>query len=331
MPDTLKQPFAPPAEAHASANSKLSPQLQELVRSADFIAWFGDWQGDPQGSQTSKMVDPETGEPQLFYHGTNRQFDISQPRNPNETGFSNHDLDIDGKGVYSTDLEEFAMQYADPLGAAWQENISNLVHKLELKTWSQIFQAWNDIVTSCQQRDGRVTITRSRNTSNPEIKHSFDIGTFERLIAEGKADFADSVELDGKNIMWAGELLQILGGKFPSPQDELAPYKSLYPDARARVEWYESQGGRLLIPAYAEPRIVPVFVKAFQPLEMELRDGSMRSMDSAFDNGFRAIESDPQSSYDAVVTKERNALQVADIIYGKNVAVLSSEQLLEAK
>lgn len=331
MPNTLQSPVTSAPEAISGSDSKLAPHLQELVRSPGFVAWFGDWQHDPQGPTVSKMLDAGTGEPQLFYHGTNRQFDISQPIDPNKVGFSNHDLDIDGKGIFLTDSEEFAMQYADPLGAAWQENVSNLVHKLGLETWSQIFQAWNEVVTSSQHRDGGVTITQSGNTSTPAKKHTFGVAEFERLIAEGKADFAASIELNGRNIMWAGELLPILGGRFPGPQDELVPYKSLYPDVQERIEWYESQGGKLLIPAYAQPRVVPVFVKSVKPLELELKDGSMKAMDSAFDAGFRTMESSPESGYDAIVTKERPPLQTGDIIYGKNVAVLDPEQLLEAK
>jgi hypothetical protein len=53
--------------------SKLTSGLQTLVRSPKFIAWFGDWQaaadtGDYTG--VSKMIDPDTKEPQVVFHGT---------------------------------------------------------------------------------------------------------------------------------------------------------------------------------------------------------------------------------------------------------------------
>lgn len=55
-----------PNEAETSAESHLSPELQELVRSEAFKSWFGDWQHNPD--EASKVVD-ENGEPLLVYKG----------------------------------------------------------------------------------------------------------------------------------------------------------------------------------------------------------------------------------------------------------------------
>ncbi|MDR1367301.1 MAG: hypothetical protein LBJ76_01105 [Candidatus Accumulibacter sp.] len=38
------------------------------VRTPEFKRWFGDWENDP--ANASKVVDPETGEPKVVYHGS---------------------------------------------------------------------------------------------------------------------------------------------------------------------------------------------------------------------------------------------------------------------
>lgn len=47
--------------------SNLTPEQWHLVRSPEFISWFGDWENDPQNA--SKVVD-ENGEPLVVYHGS---------------------------------------------------------------------------------------------------------------------------------------------------------------------------------------------------------------------------------------------------------------------
>jgi hypothetical protein len=45
-----------------------------LVRTPEFKAWFGDWQKSPKNA--SKVIDNETKEPMVVYHGTNAEFTI---------------------------------------------------------------------------------------------------------------------------------------------------------------------------------------------------------------------------------------------------------------
>jgi hypothetical protein len=54
--------------------SKLTPEQYKLVRTPEFKAWFGDWENDPENS--SKVIDRETKEPLIVYHGTNAEFTI---------------------------------------------------------------------------------------------------------------------------------------------------------------------------------------------------------------------------------------------------------------
>lgn len=51
--------------------SKLTERQYVLVRTKAFKEWFGDWEHNP--SEASKIVDKETGEPLVVYHGTSRR------------------------------------------------------------------------------------------------------------------------------------------------------------------------------------------------------------------------------------------------------------------
>lgn len=51
--------------------TKLTERQWLAVRTKKFKGWFGDWEGDPR--RASKAMDPETGEPAVFYHGTKRK------------------------------------------------------------------------------------------------------------------------------------------------------------------------------------------------------------------------------------------------------------------
>jgi len=54
--------------APSGKKSNLTPEQYKLVRTPEFIAWFGDWLNSPETA--SKVVD-ENGEPLVVYHGTN--------------------------------------------------------------------------------------------------------------------------------------------------------------------------------------------------------------------------------------------------------------------
>jgi hypothetical protein len=54
--------------------SNLTPEQYKLVREPAFKKWFGDWENDP--ANASKVIDEETKEPLVVYHGTYREFTI---------------------------------------------------------------------------------------------------------------------------------------------------------------------------------------------------------------------------------------------------------------
>jgi hypothetical protein len=52
--------------------SNLTPEQWHLVRTPEFKAWFGDWENDAENA--SKVIDAETKEPLVCYHGSNYEF-----------------------------------------------------------------------------------------------------------------------------------------------------------------------------------------------------------------------------------------------------------------
>ena len=62
--------------AKAAGQTELNYRQWVQVRTPSFKAWFGDWQNDPENA--SKVVNPQTGEPQVVYHSTLADFDVFQ-------------------------------------------------------------------------------------------------------------------------------------------------------------------------------------------------------------------------------------------------------------
>lgn len=113
--DTLTDAFASFSNERKAPNgkpSKLTEQQYAQVRTPAFKAWFGDWEAfatQPAGvwndaeGVVSKAVDPETGEPKVFYHGsTEAGFTVFEPeRNPRGTPASFFAADLPTALTYS--------------------------------------------------------------------------------------------------------------------------------------------------------------------------------------------------------------------------------------
>lgn len=88
-------------KAKADGRTKLTYGQWVQVRTPNFKRWFGDWMNDP--ANASKVVDPETGEPMVVYHGTDRIFNTFRANEA--AGF--------GLGIYLTDnFEQARDEYA---------------------------------------------------------------------------------------------------------------------------------------------------------------------------------------------------------------------------
>ena len=64
-------------QAKADGETVLTYRQWVQVRTPAFKAWFGDWENDPDNA--SKVVNPETGEPLVVYHGTPLPLDKVTP------------------------------------------------------------------------------------------------------------------------------------------------------------------------------------------------------------------------------------------------------------
>jgi hypothetical protein len=80
--------------------SNLNPSLHKLVRTPEFMAWFGNWINEPEYS--SKVVD-SNGEPLVVYHGTPNAF----------TRFNKGELD---GAIHFTENRSYAEDYSGGYG-----------------------------------------------------------------------------------------------------------------------------------------------------------------------------------------------------------------------
>ena len=95
-------------QAKADGETVLTYRQWVQVRTPAFKAWFGDWENDPDNA--SKVVNPETGEPLVVYHGSKSgEFTVFDPKQTGRRfGVGTH-----GKGFYfATDLGT-AIYYGD--------------------------------------------------------------------------------------------------------------------------------------------------------------------------------------------------------------------------
>ena len=100
--------------------TKLNEKQWLQVRTEAFKNWFGDWENDPENA--SKVVDPETGEPKVVYHGTGSKFwEFKYDSDANELG----------AGYYFTDDEVLAHRYAEDIELADnQKKLEDLAYNI---------------------------------------------------------------------------------------------------------------------------------------------------------------------------------------------------------
>lgn len=90
--------------------SNLNEKQWLMVRTKEFMEWFGDWQNDKENS--SKVLD-ENGEPLILYHGSTKKFDNFDNKTiGSRTG--------DESGFFFTNNKGIAKQYyAKETGKTW--------------------------------------------------------------------------------------------------------------------------------------------------------------------------------------------------------------------
>ena len=70
--ETFEEGGKLPLLAPNGKTSNLTHEQWHLVRTPAFKAWFGDWENDAENS--SKVIDEQTKEPLVMYHGTGKDF-----------------------------------------------------------------------------------------------------------------------------------------------------------------------------------------------------------------------------------------------------------------
>lgn len=261
---------------------KLSPENQAFVGTVEFQEWFGD-----------SVMRSEAGEPLLFYHGTNRQF--KHFTHPSQLpGLGNHDLAHDRAGIYFFDSEFQVRQYADPLGAAFNEHFNMLSRVSGQDSWQGAINFWTRFVRSAADDDGRVTIAHELDS------HRYNPRQLQEALAVGALNYVSYLMYDGKVMGQLGEYLQVLGGALPGADDELVPYHSMYGNVQQQMLRHNLAGEHILIPKRALGRIIPLFIKATNPHVTTIdNDCGRGEFDSACHQGVAAHNEDP--NFDAVI------------------------------
>ncbi|MDD3486829.1 MAG: hypothetical protein PHF35_00400 [Candidatus Moranbacteria bacterium] len=105
--------------------SKLDRECYELVRTPEFKNWFGDW--EEKGENASKMIDPQTGEPQVFYRGDKSLYKegfLVKPEEERTIGKYDKSYvsqlskaQSRNQGVFFTDNEKVALEYGTDIKA----------------------------------------------------------------------------------------------------------------------------------------------------------------------------------------------------------------------
>lgn len=118
-------------QAKSKGKTELTFKQWQQVRSPEFKAWFGDWENDPENS--SKVVNPKTGEPLVVYHGTNAEFTSFDKMKAG----SGNDKGLRGKGFYLSPNPMTAANYGKNVIDEFV-SIRNPFNPFDFKTKSDI-------------------------------------------------------------------------------------------------------------------------------------------------------------------------------------------------
>lgn len=230
------------AKAPNGEKSNLPPPLWALVRTDSFKRWFGNWEDNPEAS--SRIVD-ENGEPKLFYHGTQREFDEFNPNAPSAT----EDIGINNRAIFLTDNLSQAKGYANYLRQAAMETIDlfkgQLASQISEPNTDQLIEAWNSFMSA---------------VATGKYVEKTETGSVEATI-----------EIDGREAV------------LRSLRDELVIYfDGTLPTTDNQLELVES-GKYLMPPALVRPRrVVSCFIKSKSP---QIETSTDWDFDRSFESG----------------------------------------------
>ena len=126
-------------KAPNGAETKLTEDQWLLVRTKNFINWFGDWINDPENAGV--LLD-ENGEPKVVYHGTDAVFNT----------FDSAENDRDYKGFYFTDSQEMAQSYGQLLKPVFVRLPNAYVVDGGGRNWNMLHKDLFDIITDIEEQ-----------------------------------------------------------------------------------------------------------------------------------------------------------------------------------
>jgi hypothetical protein len=153
-------------QAKADGKTELTYRQWIQVRTPAFKAWFGDWENDPNNA--SKVVNPETGEPLVVYHGTDAEFNVFD----RSKAGSNTDNGMRGKGFYMATDRRTAEGYGNRLIESFTdlknpfypsdfESAEAIAQYLTEKLEAKGFDEYTVDEAMFKIRDGRFTVGQS--------------------------------------------------------------------------------------------------------------------------------------------------------------------------
>ena len=153
-------------KAKANGETELTYRQWVQVRTPAFKAWFGDWENDPNNA--SKVVNPETGEPLVVYHGTDAEFNVFD----RSKAGSNTDNGMRGKGFYMATDRRTAEGYGNRLIESFTdlknpfypsdfESAEAIAQYLTEKLEAKGFDEYTVDEAMFKIRDGRFTVGQS--------------------------------------------------------------------------------------------------------------------------------------------------------------------------
>lgn len=245
---------------------------EALFRSPEFKQWFGDWEA---GECNPYALDPETGLPKVFYHGTVRQFDtFADPA----TTVSNQGIEVDGMATFFFADKEGAAGYALNLEDGLRGTVAHVAGVFGLRTWNEGIEKWNELMTAALGEDG--------DRSRVEVGDGL-------------------VRFDGKPIGWESEYAIYFGPK-DLRADRPAGTKVLTPHLKKTKQLCDVAD--LLVPEWYSPRVVEAVI-AFGETDDEGIDTAHRQLggaqDTAHHRGLR------KEGIDAVVIGSELGMQVS--------------------
>ena len=179
--------------------TKLNADQWALVRTQNFINWFGDWINDPENA--SKVVD-ENGEPMVVYHGTHEEFntfgeDFSKLGRTGSTF---------GEGYYFTSSEQLANEYANRVKAIMKDgkrtpvatrrvipaflNIRDMINLNGMENWKEEFKKKRVAIWNEKSKPNDGLVVRS-------IKDGYDIEADTYLVYDAH-NIKSAVETTGE-------------------------------------------------------------------------------------------------------------------------------------